>query len=229
MQPISPAQWLGQHNPDLVDLGAGHFLHPNVVESFIHMQQAAMSDGIDLQLVSSYRSFDRQMAIFNRKWRGDVTLLDSEGQAIEAATLTDEEKLHAILTWSALPGGSRHHWGTDIDVYDKTAVAKWHGSFSLVESEYQAEGPCYALANWLTAHMEKFGFFRPFAKNIGGVACEPWHLSHRTTSRYFEQARNLAALTDAIENSEIQGKAGILNQLPALYERYVLNRGCKAQ
>ena len=28
----------------------------------------------------------------------------------------------AILLWSALPGASRHHWGTDFDVFDRAAV-----------------------------------------------------------------------------------------------------------
>ncbi|BFT30691.1 M15 family metallopeptidase [Alteromonas sp. D210916BOD_24] len=229
MQPVSPAQWLGQQNTYLVDVGRGHFLHPDVVDDFVNMQRAAIRDGIDLQLVSSYRNFDRQMAIFNRKWRGEATLLDSNGHPLDPSTLSEEQKLHAILTWSALPGGSRHHWGTDIDVYDKSAVAQWHGQFNLVESEYDVEGPCYALANWLTSHMHQFGFYRPFEINKGGVAREPWHLSHRSTATYFEQARRLEVITDAIENSEIQGKSCVLTHLPALYERYVLNRGWNSQ
>jgi hypothetical protein len=129
------------------------------------------------------------------------------------------------LTWSALPGGSRHHWGTDIDVYDRAAVHNWGGKFNLVESEYLSGGPCHALSCWLADNMEQFGFYRPFSVNTGGVAVEPWHLSFRNTACAFENARHLDGFTKAIEQSDIEGKTCILPQLPSLYNRYVLNKG----
>ena len=30
-----------------------------------------------------------------------------------SSCVADGEMVDAILTWSAIPGGSRHHWGTD--------------------------------------------------------------------------------------------------------------------
>ncbi|GEA07728.1 peptidase M15 [Alteromonas sp. KUL42] len=225
MHKVDIEQWLGQHNDYLVDAGHGHFLHPEVLTDFTAMQNAALHDGIDLQLVSSYRDFSRQMAIFNRKWRGDATLLNAEGQVLNFSALTQEEKLHAILTWSALPGGSRHHWGTDIDVYDKQAVAQSQQPFNLICAEYEKNGPCYSLACWLESNMATFGFYRPFDEYKGGVAREPWHLSHKSTATYFEKARNLDDLAHAISQSDIDGKAYILSQLPLLYTRYVLNNG----
>jgi LAS superfamily LD-carboxypeptidase LdcB len=189
------------------------------------MQDAAQKDGIDLQLVSSFRDFDRQTAIFNRKWTGQAQLLDTYGDELPFEVLSDNEKLHAILTWSALPGGSRHHWGTDIDVYDRAAVHNWGGKFNLVESEYLSGGPCHALSCWLAENMEQFGFYRPFSVNTGGVAVEPWHLSFRKTACAFENARHLDGFTKAIEQSDLEGKTCILPQLPSLYNRYVLNKG----
>ncbi len=224
---ISATQWLGQQNDDLVDVGQHHKLHPKVLPDFIAMQHAALADGIDLQLVSSYRDFYRQAIIFNKKWRGETKLLDVNGDVVNPKTLNDEQKLNVILTWSALPGGSRHHWGTDIDVYDKSAVARWQGEFNLVEQEYAPNGPCYNLARWLDKHMQKYGFYRPFEVNKGGVAREPWHLSHHSTAAQFENARNLEELKMAIESSDIQGKSCIINRLPLLYDRYVLNNGIK--
>ena len=35
---------------------------------------------------------------------------------------TTAARIDAILCWSALPGGSRHHWGTDCDVIDAAAL-----------------------------------------------------------------------------------------------------------
>ena len=225
MQTVKKEEWLGQHNEALVDAGDGHRLHRDVISPFLAMQDAAQKDGVDLQLVSSFRDFDRQTTIFNRKWTGQAQLLDIKGDELSYEALSDNEKLHAILTWSALPGGSRHHWGTDIDVYDRAAVHNWGGKFNLVESEYLTGGPCHKLSCWLADNMEKFGFYRPFSVNTGGVAVEPWHLSFENTARVFENARNLDVFTKAIEQSGIEGKTCILPQLPTLYNRYVLNKG----
>lgn len=225
MNQIPQQAWLGQHNDYLVDAGNGHRLHQDVISPFLAMRDAAHDDGIDLQLVSSFRDFDRQTAIFNRKWTGQAQLLDVNGTELPFETLSENEKLHAILTWSALPGGSRHHWGTDIDVYDRAAVHNWGGDFNLVESEYLSGGPCHNLSCWLADNMEQFGFYRPFSVNSGGVAVEPWHLSFKSTANTFENARNLDGFTQAIEQSGLEGKSCILPQLPNLYNRYVLNKG----
>lgn len=225
MQHISDELWLGLKNNSLVDVGTNHQLHCEVVNDFLAMQSAACKDGLDLQLVSSFRDFSRQAAIFNRKWLGQSAILDEKSQPLAHNSLSDTTKLHAILMWSALPGGSRHHWGTDFDVYDKAAVTQWGGQFQLIEKEYEPEGPCYPLACWLEKNMASFGFYRPFDKHTGGVSREPWHLSHRATSAHFEKARNLSAMHKAISNSNIEGKETILALLPSLFERYVLNKG----
>jgi len=36
--------------------------------------------------------------------------------------LRASEKIASILRWSALPGTSRHHWGTDLDIIDAKAL-----------------------------------------------------------------------------------------------------------
>ena len=176
-------------------------------------------------MVSSFRDFDRQTAIFNRKWAGQAQLLDTNGDELPFEALSDNEKLHAILTWSALPGGSRHHWGSDIDVYDKAAVSQWDGDFQLVETEYAADGPCYPLAQWLNENMAHYGFTLPFAHYCGGVAREPWHLSHADSANLFEKQRNLASLVTAIENSDLEGKSTVLDHIHMIYRRYILNLG----
>lgn len=222
---MKPEKWLGQDDSELVSLDDTHKLHPSVREAFELMQRAAIRNGLDLQLVSSYRSFDRQCAIWNNKWLGKTELRDANSSVIAPSKLSDIDKLHAILTWSALPGGSRHHWGTDIDVYDRSAVKRWDGTFSLIEEEYESKGPCHALALWLQRHMHEFGFFRPFEINKGGVACEPWHLSYQVTAQVFEDNRDINLLRNAIKAANIEGKAIIMDNIEMIYHRYVLNKG----
>lgn len=222
---MTNADWLGQANRYLADAGNGHRLHPDALSAFIAMQDAAASDGIDCQLVSAYRSFERQRQIWNRKWRGEIPLYDATGRLLSPESLNDSEKLLAILTWSAMPGGSRHHWGTDIDVYDRASVIASNHSFELVDSEYRDSGPCAALSDWLDDNAEQFGFFRPFSEFKGGVATERWHLSHRFSAAPFEQRRNISALTEALSGAALEGKQPLLEALPQLYARYVLNEG----
>jgi LAS superfamily LD-carboxypeptidase LdcB len=97
-------------------------LHRAAVAPFRRMRAAAAKAGIDLVPASSFRDFDRQLAIWNAKWRGERPLLDAQGRPLEAARLTPARRVDAILIWSAAPGCSRHHWGTDFDVYDRAAV-----------------------------------------------------------------------------------------------------------
>ncbi len=218
-------EWLGINHSNLTKLNHHHQLHESVAPAFNALQAAAQAAGIDCQLVSSYRSFERQLSIWNRKWAGELPLYDAQGKQLNQAKLSDNEKLEAILTWSALPGGSRHHWGTDFDVYDKQSVTRRNWQFELVTEEYEPSGPCFELACWLGNQAERFGFYRPYEVYTGGVAREPWHLSHRSTALQFEKARNCQALSELLEKTEISGKHAILSRIDELFERYVLNRG----
>ena len=89
-----------------------------------------------------------------------------------------------ILRWSAIPGGSRHHWGCDLDIYDQKAISSDY-KVQLIPSEYESSGPFYQLTLWLDENMQEFGFFRPYSRDCGGIAPEPWHLSYRPLSEIF--------------------------------------------
>lgn len=196
-------------------------LHYEVVASFLSMRDAAASDGIDLQARSSFRDFDTQLAIWNRKWRGERTIFDRQGREVPRASIADAECVDAILCWSAVPGGSRHHWGSDIDVIDVAAVPAGY-SVQLVPSEYAADGIFSRLAEWLDSNMQRFGFFRPYRTDRGGVSPEPWHLSYAPVSLPALEALSLSMLRQVIESSSIEGKPFVLARLPEIYTRFLL-------
>ncbi|MEK9530844.1 MAG: M15 family metallopeptidase, partial [Flavobacteriaceae bacterium] len=102
-------------------------LTPNTAEAFCAMQAAALQDGIDLQLVSAYRSFARQQQIFEDKY----TRYIAEGMTPTAA-------IQRILEYSTIPGTSRHHWGSDIDITDDNAPNQKH---VLVPEKFHGNGP----------------------------------------------------------------------------------------
>jgi LAS superfamily LD-carboxypeptidase LdcB len=186
------------------------------------MRAAAAADGIDLVAFSSFRDFDRQLAIWNGKFLGERPVLDRAGQPLDVAHLSAEEKVAAILWWSALPGASRHHWGTDFDVLDGKALAYGY-QLQVVPSEYRAGGPFECLTDWLDVHMHAFGFFRPFATDRGGVQPEPWHLSHAKVAARAQRQLSLEALKTVLMDSAIEGKTAVLASLPQHYANYVIN------
>jgi LAS superfamily LD-carboxypeptidase LdcB len=197
-------------------------LHYEVVASFLAMRDAAAADGIDLQARSSFRDFDTQVAIWNRKWRGERALLDREGRRIERSRISDAECVDAILCWSAIPGGSRHHWGSDIDVIDANAIPAGY-EVQLVPQEYAADGIFARLNDWLEANMRRFGFFRPYRIDRGGVSPEPWHLSYAPVAVPALEALSLSMLRHVVESSAIEGKPHVLARLPEIYTRFLLS------
>src|SRR5690348_3934605 len=85
-------------------------LQGDAAVALLAMAAAARQEDIELAVVSSFRDFERQVAIWNGKFRGERPLLDRRGRALERAGLDEASAVEAILLWSALPGASRHHW-----------------------------------------------------------------------------------------------------------------------
>ena len=64
-------------------------LHYAVATSWLAMRDAAARAGIDLVAVSSFRDFDRQVLLWNRKWRGERPLYDRSGRLLDHASLSE--------------------------------------------------------------------------------------------------------------------------------------------
>ena len=78
-------------------------------------------------------------------------LLDANNQPLDALQLGETERLHAILHWSALPGTSRHHWGTDLDIYDPDCLPAGTGSRWNPGSTRRAAGLPICANGWTIA------------------------------------------------------------------------------
>jgi LAS superfamily LD-carboxypeptidase LdcB len=198
----------------------GCVLHRDTVEPFLAMRAAAVAEGIDLVPVSSFRDFEAQRRIWNAKYRGQRTLYDRAGRALEHSALGEAELIDAILCWSAMPGASRHHWGSDIDVIDRAVLPDPRG-IKLLPIEYSPAGPFARLNAWLDSNMARFGFFRPYRTDRGGVSPEPWHLSHAPVASRALSALTESVLRRALEGAEVDGKEELLRRLAQISARYV--------
>jgi len=218
---MNPAELTGRersHVVDLPDLDCA--LHIDAVAPFLSLRGAASGGGIDLVPVSGFRDFGRQLRIWNEKYAGKRPLLDASERVVDAADLSPDERIDAILRWSALPGASRHHWGTDVDLIDRNALAGGH-PLRLTADQYAGDGRFAPLAAWLDRHAVRFGFFRPYRGILSGVQAEPWHFSFAPLAETARRALTPALLREAILQAPIEGKERILARLEELYARFV--------
>lgn len=118
-----------------------------------------------LRVVSHDRSFDEQAAIIAAQLR----------QLGATAASTDAElrtMLVRILGTRSMPGHSRHHWGTDVDVVS-TDSERWRSypPLARVQAFLEATGP-------------ELGFYTPYRDGAfpepakPHYNAEPWHLSY---------------------------------------------------
>lgn len=144
----------------------GLYCHREPFAAFIAMRDSARKAGIRLIITSAFRSFDDQKEIWNTKWKSSNY----------TSTKDEIHKIRSIMRYSSMPGTSRHHWGTEIDV-NSCKLAYWNS----------AEGK--RTYRWLCDNAHKFGFYQPYTAdpNRTGYAEEKWHWSYKAMSeKYFE-------------------------------------------
>jgi LAS superfamily LD-carboxypeptidase LdcB len=203
----------------------GTRVHRDIVEPFLALRADAKERGFDLQILSGFRAFRRQATIWNEKCSGSRPVLDSRGSPLDITDMSPREIVYSILRWSALPGASRHHWGTDIDVFDENARPTDY-EIDLVPEEVEANGMFAPLHEWLDASFRAstaHGFFRPYDKDRDGVAPERWHLSHAPVANICEGAFSLDLLRATLSESEIELRSVVLENLDDIYQRFVIN------
>lgn len=200
-----------------------YLVHREMLSSLEKLFKKAANEGFELALTSSYRSFDDQVKIWNNKAAGVRPVLDSDSNPVDLTRKTKEEIMFLILRWSALPGASRHHWGSDFDLYDKSALTGELSDYKvqLIPSEYEEQGPFYQSTLWLNENMADFGFFRPYSKDGGGIAPEPWHLSFAPLSEKFLDQLSFDLFEEHLRQSEFLLLEEALKNSSDIYQRFI--------
>ena len=226
-----PANLVGQSETHLCSAEDAELLgarvHRDAIEPFVQLRAAAAAEGFHLAIDSGFRGFERQLSIWNRKATGQLAVLDSEARPLDIGRLKPRELVFAILRWSALPGASRHHWGTDLDVYDQAARPEGY-EIQLVPTEVEAGGMFAPLHEWLDRRIaggSAFGFFRPYDVDRGGVAPERWHLSYGPVASTYLRLLTLDLLRETVERADLGLKDVVIENLPEIYRRFVINLG----
>ena len=138
------------------------YLLVEVNAAFESMAGAAQKEGVILKVISGGRNFNMQKAIWEKKWN-----------ARRPNFKTDKETALDILKYSSMPGTSRHHWGTDLDI-------------NSLEPSYFASGKGKLEYDWLQKNAGSFGFCQTYDNkaNTGrtGYSEEKWHYSYMPIS-----------------------------------------------
>ena len=134
------------------------------------MRKAAKEKGFNIHVVSSYRDYNHQNSIWERKYKN----YRSQG-------FSHEKTIQKIIEYSTIPGTSRHHWGTDLDIIDAT---KGIPANPLSETHFNEGGRMHKFKLWLDENSEKYGFYLVYTNKPGrkGFAYEPWHFSYKPLS-----------------------------------------------
>ncbi len=149
----------------------GRLMNAEAYLAFKKMHAAAAEENIDLKIISATRNFEYQKGIWERKWSGR-TLLEGRVNAAEIADSLD--RCRHILRYSAMPGASRHHWGTDIDL-------------NSLNNSYFESGQGKKVFEWLEKNASAYGFCRPYddksTSGRSGYEEEKWHWSYIPLSK----------------------------------------------
>ncbi len=152
----------------LVAISSDLRLQPAAAQALLAMQQAARADGVDLVVLSAFRSIALQRQLF----------FDVKAERNQSAR--DRARV------SAPPGFSEHSTGFAVDLGDARQPAT---NLSIRFDDT----PAY---QWLAAHAHRFHYQLSFpAGNAQGVSYEPWHWRFEGSTealRLFEPAQRLA-------------------------------------
>ena len=176
-------------------------LRKETYEAFKKMYAAAAKEGIKLTIISATRNFNYQKGIWEHKWADlSKTIADPTARA------------KRILQFSAMPGSSRHHWGTDID-------------FDNLSNAYFEKGSGKKIYDWMKKNAPLYGFGQPYT--VGrptGYNEEKWHWTYLPLSKDFTEFAQ-----KYLKNEQIIGFNGAETAVKLdIVKNYVLgiNRNC---
>ena len=170
-------------------------LEKNTFIAFQKMKKAALEDGVKITIVSGFRDFDRQKKIWNSKFKK----FTQENKLSEIDAITE------IIRYSTIPGTSRHHWGTEIDVIDEDFKDEKN---PLISSKYEKGGIFHKLKKWMDKNSTKYGFYLTYDNNPSrkGFEYEPWHYSYVPISKTYLSKFLKINIIDVISKVDIKGK-----------------------
>jgi len=134
------------------------YVDVRIADALNEMLSDAEEEGITIRVISGYRSYKRQVSLYNNK----VKRLKRKGY-------TEEEAVPEAGAVVAVPGTSEHMTGLAVDLVDASNTR-------LEEDQEHTAG-----YQWLKEHCAEYGFIVRYPNgksNITGIIYEPWHFRY---------------------------------------------------
>ena len=187
-------------------------LQATASKSFVSMKKEAAKKGIQLHITSGHRDYTKQLTIWNNKF-----------DRYQAKGLSDLESIKKITEYSAMPGTSRHHWGTDADILDISVVQP---KSPLNSNHYiTSKGIYNKMYEWLLANSARFDFYEVYTNDATrkGYEFEPWHYSYQPLSSDYLKKYNQLVSVQNILSSSLKGKDFITEAFFKEYKKEYIN------
>ena len=181
-------------------------LEKETYSAFVKMKDAAEKDGIIIKLVSGFRDFYRQQMIWNNKYKKFTNEFSLDGPTA----------IKEIIRFSTIPGTSRHHWGTEIDIIDKNFENERD---LLISKKYEEGGIFNSLKKWMDKNSKRFGFYIVYDddSNRPGFEYEPWHYTYKPISDLYQREFLKLNLKSIISKTKFEGKEFINDEFIKKY------------
>ncbi|NQY07107.1 MAG: M15 family metallopeptidase [Flavobacteriaceae bacterium] len=188
---FSNEELIGKGNPEV--FGNGYSLRKEAYDAFIKMKAAALKENLPIRVVSSYRTYAHQNRIWERKYKRFT------GQG-----LSPINAIIKIVEYSTIPGTSRHHWATDIDIVLEVQNPP---KDVLLAKHFHNNGPFCKLKEWLDEHSESFGFHLVYTDNANrkGFKYEPWHFTYAPLSKKMLEAYRKFDVKTMLQKEKLMG------------------------
>ncbi|TAL39387.1 MAG: D-alanyl-D-alanine carboxypeptidase family protein [Spirochaetes bacterium] len=152
--------------------GRQQYLRREAAEAFLALYKSFRESHphTPFRVVSATRTWADQKWIWENKWSGATPV---DGTRLNEAYPGALGRAKIILRYSSMPGTSRHHWGTDLDLNE-------------LYNEYYDRGDGAILYQWMKINAGRFGFCQPYtAGRTAGYQEERWHWSYVPLSAGF--------------------------------------------
>lgn len=139
------------------------YLRQEACDSLEAMCNAAKKDGIKLLVRSASRDYQQQCYFWNRDWK--------------KTSKRGVEKCLDVMKIVAMPGISRHHWGTEVDI---DGLGNRYHKATIEDNKRYA---------WLKENALRFGYYQCYDGDTSrtGYQEETWHWSFYPTGQKMTQ------------------------------------------
>lgn len=139
----------------LTQIDDSHSVDSRIADALLKMLNDASAQGLDMYVISGYRSYDYQTQLFN----------DGVSQRMGQG-LTEAEAYSETARNVAVPGTSEHASGLAVDIVSAGYTQLDEGQARTAEQQ------------WLMEHCWEYGFILRYpegTEEITGIVYEPWH------------------------------------------------------